>query len=97
MGKANKRRDATPMRDFLDKLPRMWEGRRSRAIAFGLLAFISIAGVFVLWQYFGPAILNDPSQFVSTETIEVSDQPAWIPCNVKAEVFRDDGVRGEVC
>jgi hypothetical protein len=54
-----------------------------------VLAIVMIAGAYMAWSKIGGAIRQRSQYRLTSESFEITPQPAWIQSDVKAEVIRD--------
>ncbi|MEM7314211.1 MAG: hypothetical protein AAF497_13770 [Planctomycetota bacterium] len=79
---------------LLNRIFGEWEGSRTFLAMCILLAFIAVGG-YLLWTNYGPYVLTQKKYELTTESIEITPQPAWITqSNVAAESANAGGLSG---
>ncbi len=58
------------------------------------LAILMVVGAYMAWSKWGPAIASRQRYLLTAESLEIPQQPTWIPSDVKAEVMRDGSLSG---
>ena len=82
-------RKAKPVEETVEKS----YGARHALIAVGLLAVLGTVAQ-VLWSRYGDQILAEKACQIAQTSLQVTEQPPWIRCDVCAEAFRDGSLSG---
>jgi hypothetical protein len=69
---------------------------RLRLRVWGCLAALAVCGVVghFVWRHYAPVVARHPQYQLTADNVQISRPPAWIRCDVKAEILRDAGVTG---
>ena len=68
-------------------------GARQAWMAVGILVVFGVTAQ-LLWSHYGGQILADRQVQISQTSLQVTQQPPWIRCDVCAEAFRDGSLSG---
>lgn len=70
----------------------MWFLLRPGVIIHGIFAISILGAIYLAWQTWGPVIQGDRRYQITLDSVNVTPQPDWIRCDVKAEVMDANGL-----
>jgi hypothetical protein len=66
----------------------LWRPHNRALVLTAIVVVTAIGSALYAWRQWGEPATHSPEYFVTPERISVTQQPAWIQANVKAEVLR---------
>lgn len=67
-----------------------------RLLVIAVAGMALVAGSLALWAKVRPHVQSQPEYLARTCDLEITAPPAWIHCDIKAEVIRDTGLPSEL-
>lgn len=65
---------------------------RPGVIVHGIFVMAILVAIYLAWQTWGPVVQSDRRYQITLDSVNVTPQPEWIRCDVKAEVMDANGL-----